>query len=337
MSDPTLPQAQPATWTPNPLLSGRGRGQTPNFLRTQWDEATARSFGPWRVADPVEPTHAQTLTALPPETPAAPDLPAEATPADVPEDTPVVTEPQNSLSDAAIQALREQAFQEGIQHGLQEGLRQAKAQWEAERLKEKEVVRHLGIELHSLQQDPQRFFEPLKRLSLHIAEQWVRGELQVSGRVIDQLIRQCLQQLEPAGQKVHVDLHPADLERLQALGEEAHAQLQLQADSQLREGSVRVRVNESVVQDLIEHRLETMARKLLKEPDAWLQQSRLLHPEKIQEVDEQEALRKWTRRTQEVEDIAHRAAAPEHDHEPTASAAQPPASPEEPEPPQEHP
>ena len=47
-----------------------------------------------------------------------------------------------------------------------------------------------------------------------------------------------------------------------------------------------------------------MARKLLKEPDAWLQQSTLLHPDKVTEVDEQEAMRKWTRRTQEVEDVA---------------------------------
>lgn len=303
MSDPTLPAEQPAVWTANPLLSGKGKVQTPHFLRTQWDEATARSFGPWRVAEAVEPTNAQTLTALASEPAETVDAPVDVVDTDVLAQEAETPQAQNTLSDATLLALREQAFQEGLEQGIEEGMRQAREQWEAERHKESEVLRHLGIELRGLQQDPQRFFEPLKRLSLHIAEQWVRGELQVSGRVVDQLVRQCLQQLEPAGQKVHVELNPADMARLQALGQEACADLELHADAQLREGSVRVRINESVVQDLIEHRLEPMARKLLKEPDAWLQQSTLLHPEKITAVDDQEAMRKWTRRTQEIEDV----------------------------------
>lgn len=277
-----------------------GRGNAPHFLRTQWDAATARSFGPWRVAERVDPTDAQTVTALPPETD---EMHAEPLPEDgLADAAPEPAEPENTWSDTAIAALREQAHQQGVQEGLQ----QAREEWEAERHKEKEVLRHLGIELRGLQQDPQRFFEPLKRLSMHIAEQWVRGELQISGRAVDQLIRQSLDQLEPAGQTVHVDLHPADLERLKALGDEAVADLQLQADAQLREGSVRVRVNESTVQDLIEHRLEAMARKLLKDPDAWLQQSALLHPENVAAVEEQDALRQWTRRTMEVEDVTAR-------------------------------
>lgn len=299
MSDQRLlPPAEAAVWSPDPLLSGRGRGQTPNFLRTQWDEATARRFGPWRVADPVEPTNAQTATALLPEPLEAQSLQAQATDAET-EPSPEAAEPQSAWSDAAIAALREQAHQQGVQ----EGMRLAQEQWESERLKEKELLRHLGIELRSLQQDPQRFFEPLRRLALHIAEQWVRGELQVSGRVVEQLVRQCLEQLEPTGQGAHVELHPDDLQRLQALDEEIGKHWQLQADPQLRPGSVRVRVNETMVQDLIEHRLEAMARKLLREPDAWLQQSGLMHPEKLTPVDDdQEALRQWSRRTVEVED-----------------------------------
>jgi flagellar biosynthesis/type III secretory pathway protein FliH len=306
LSDRIIPAGEPAVWTPNPLLSGKRQTQTPHFLRTQWDEATARSFGPWRVAEPVEPTSTQTVTALQAEPQEAelPEAEDTASAAAAQENPAPPAEPQNAWSDAAIAALREQAFLLGVQ----EGQRQAQEQWEAEKQKEGEILRHLGIELRSLQQDPQRFFEPLKRLSLHIAEQWVRGELQVSGRAVEQMVRQCLEQLEPAGQKVHVELNPADLARLKALGDEATHNMELQADAQLREGSVRVRVNESVVQDLIEHRLEAMARKLLKDPESWLQQSALLHPEKFTDVDEQETLRKWTRRTIEVEDAPARTA-----------------------------
>ena len=311
MSELRTPAGPVAGWSPDPLLSGRG-SQTPNFLRTQWDEATARHFGPWRVSDPVDPTHGQTATALLAEPEDAHALPPAETQTDATALATLPEEPQNSWSDAAIAALREQAHEQGVQ----EGLRQAREAWEAERHKDKELLRHLGIELRSLQQDPQRFFEPLKRLSLHIAEQWVRGELQVSGRVVEQLVRQCLAQLELAGQTVHVELHPDDLQRLKALGEEATADFELHADAQLKPGSVRVRINETVVQDLIEHRLEAMARKLLKSPEAWLEQSALLHPDKVSAVEEQDGMRQWSRRSLEVEDVPARPLPTESDAPP---------------------
>lgn len=311
MSELRTPAAPNAGWSPDPLLSGRS-SQTPHFLRTQWDEATARNFGPWRVSDPVDPTHSQTVTALLAEPEDAIALSAPEPQTDATELTVLPDEAQNSWSDAAIAALREQAHEQGVQ----EGLRQAREAWEAERHKDKELLRHLGIELRSLQQDPQRFFEPLKRLSLHIAEQWVRGELQVSGRVVEQLVRQCLAQLEPAGQTVHVELHPDDLQRLKALGEEATADFELHADAQLKPGSVRVRINETVVQDLIEHRLEAMARKLLKSPEAWLEQSALLHPDKVSAVEEQDGMRQWARRSLEVEDVPARPLPTESDAPP---------------------
>jgi hypothetical protein len=46
----------------------------------------------------------------------------------------------------------------------------------------------------------------------------------------------------------------------------------------LQRGSVRVSVNDTVVEDLIEHRLEALARRVLAQPDAWLKQSGLMHP-----------------------------------------------------------
>jgi len=317
LSDTPTLQAPPPVWSPDPLLGAR-RAQVPQFLRTQWDEATARGFGPWRVAAAADPGAGQTLSAFSNADPTAQveQTRAEAPQADVADnpvpDAPLAlsheTEaPATAWSDAAMAAVRQEAWQQG----MEEGLRQAREEQEAARHKESEVLRHLGIELRSLQQDPQRFFEPLKRLALHIAEQWVRGELQVSGQAIDQLVQQCLAQLDPAGEPVHVDLNPADLKRLQALGEQARTNLLLQADPQLREGSVRVRLNESVVQDLIEHRIEAMARQLLQEPEAWLQHSALLHPDKAQPMPSPTSKRNWTHNTQDVHDAEVRDIGPE--------------------------
>ena len=285
-------------WSPDPLLSVRA--QVPHFLRTQWDEASARSFGPWRVAGPVDPASGQTVTAF--ATESAKTDPAGTPPSQADSETPDTPEAEapaaSAWSEAAIAALKQEAWQQG----LQQGLAQAREEHEAARHKEGEILRHLGIELRSLQQDPQRFFEPLKRLALHIAEQWVRGELHISGQAIDQLVRQCLDQLDPAGEKVHVELNPADLDRLLRLGEQAVADLDLQADPQLREGSVRVRLNESVVQDLIEHRVEALARQLLQEPESWMQHSALLHPDKATPVGAQPIQRSWARAGLDVHD-----------------------------------
>jgi len=304
LSDPLTIDAEPQVWQPNPLLAHREK--VPHFLRTQWDETSARSFGPWRVAAPVDPAVGQTASAFPMSAGAdnAP-APTQAHGADASADQilPSDAEPQSAentsaWSEAAIAALQQEAREQGIQ----EGLALAREQHEAERQKDSELIRHLGIELRSLQQDPQRFFEPLKRLALHIAEQWVRGELHISGQVIEQLIHQCLEQLDPSGEKVHVELHPADLQRLVDMGEQTTENMILHADPQLRQGSVRVRLNETVVQDLIEHRVEAMARKLLQKPEAWLQQSHLLHPDKVSPVEDAQPMRNWSRQPLPVQD-----------------------------------
>jgi flagellar biosynthesis/type III secretory pathway protein FliH len=288
------PQTAASGWNANPLLNGKS--QAPSFLRTQWDEAKVRSFGPWRVADRTEPTDALTL----PSPLAASDaVDTHPTPQEI-VDTPVLMAPEpeeTRVSETALAALQDQAYQ----RGLQEGQALLRAELEAERTKERELIRHLGIELRSISQDPQRFFEPLKRLSLHLAEQLVRAELQISGQAIQGLVQSCIQQLDHPAQPVKVSLNPQDMKRLQAMGEAVTAHLELEADPLLRPGSVRVRVQDSVVQDLIEHRLEPLARRLLPQPEAWMQSSSLVQ-DKVDAMPESTPKRDWDRQVIDVQD-----------------------------------
>ena len=292
------PQAKAqAVWSTNPLLNGKS--EPAQFLRTQWDEASARPFGPWRVAKKAEPTEG--LMAPPPhpelETQehgaehAANEDPHNALPAPEPEAAAQVTE-------SALNALRQQAYEQG----LQEGQAHALAQIEEERTKERELIRHLGIELRSISQDPQRFFEPLKRLSLHIAEQLVRAELQLSGQAVHGLIQACIQQLDHAVEPVHVSVNPDDLVRLQAMGESVTGHLALEADALLRPGSVKVQVQDTVVQDLIEHRLEPLARRLLVQPEAWMQKSSLVR-DQVDAMPADTPRRDWSRPTPEIAEV----------------------------------
>jgi flagellar biosynthesis/type III secretory pathway protein FliH len=289
------PNAQVAPWSTNPLLNGKS--QAPSFLRTQWDEAKAHAFGPWRVADRSEPTDALTSPSPLNASEFTDDSQAPTHEATEPAAL-AAPEPENTqVSESALAAMLDESFQRGIQ----EGQAHVHAQLDAEREKERELIRHLGIELRSISQDPQRFFEPLKRLSLHLAEQLVRAELQISGQAIQGLIQSCIQQLDHPAQPVKVSLNPQDMKRLQAMGEAVTAHLELEADPQLRPGSVRVRVQDSVVQDLIEHRLESLARRLLPQPEAWMQTSSLVQ-DKVDAMPENTPKRDWDRQVIDVQD-----------------------------------
>lgn len=293
---------EPQVWSINPLLNSKG--QAPRFLRTQWDEASARSFGPWRVAEKIEPTEGLTQE-LPPA--ADPQALTEPTDLETPssEDSAATPEPESPWTEAALEALREEAYQ----RGLQEGQAKVKSEHDSERSKERELVRHLGIELRSISQDPQRFFEPLKRLSLHVAEQLVRAELQLSGQAIHNLIQACIQQLDHEVEPVHVSVNPEDLRRLKEMGPTVTEHLELEADAQLRPGSVRVRVQDAVVQDLIENRLEPLARRLLAQPEAWMQQSSLVK-DRAEALPADTPSRDWSRQVVDVEDTEIKATPP---------------------------
>ena len=298
---------KPAPWSPNPLLNSKA--EAPRFLRTQWDEATARSFGPWRVADKAEPTEGLLTEAAEPDaSEAATEVPADAAAA---QEAAPTAEPESPWTEAALTQLRDEAYQ----RGLLEGQALVRTEFENERSKERELMRHLGIELRSISQDPQRFFEPLKRLSLHLAEQLVRAELQLSGQAIHNLIQQCIQQLDHAVEPVHVSVNPEDLQRLTAMGESVTKHMQLEADALLRPGSVRVRVQDSVVQDLIETRLEPLARRLLAQPEAWMQQSSLVK-DRAEALPADTPVRDWQRQVVDVQDTEIKPAANPDDDTP---------------------
>jgi hypothetical protein len=80
-----------------------------------------------------------------------------------------------------------------------------------------------------------------------------------------------------------VELNPSDMAVLQSRtaepGEEKNT-WRLQADVALLPGSVRVRADDAVVTDLVEHRLESLAQSLLSAPKSWQAQS-AFQPERL--------------------------------------------------------
>ena len=174
------------------------------------------------------------------------------------------------LEEAVQEALEKgkaQGLEEGIARGIEQGERQAREAMEQEVATQCEVLSQVSEGLHDLLQDPQRFFNPLKRLALNMAQHIAKHEISIAPHAIDALVQNCLNELDhPIKGAVVVELNPQDKKLLETLSTASLQGVHLEAVPQLASGSVRVIANDMVVEDLIENRLEALARSLaLKE------------------------------------------------------------------------
>ena len=213
------------------------------------------------------------------------------------------------LDSAALAAAREAAFaqgqaagfEEGKAQGLQEGHAQGVSQGQAQAMAEAtaqaqaqmqtaldeqkqqlqvsmqaqlDLLKNLNDKLQGLSDKPDALYEPLKRLAIHISEQLVLAELNVSGQAIERLVQRCLDELDSHGApQIVVELNPQDKARLQDIGTDVLNHIQLQSVATLHPGSVRLLVDDTQIEDLIEHRLQAMANRLLSQPELWREQS----------------------------------------------------------------
>ena len=204
-----------------------------------------------------------------------------------------VSEQAPSHSQQAVDEARAQGFADGMEDAraqLYEQIRaelqsemQASAQAQAQM--DQTLVHALEAAAQTMRQDPQQFVEPVKRLALHIAEQLVLGELRLDGAVIERLAQRCVDDLAANEMSaVVLELHPDDLHALHDLRKRAGLAEknlpQLMANDALPPGSVRASANDAVVEDLITHRLATIARTLLMDEDRLRTQS-AFNPERL--------------------------------------------------------
>jgi len=230
-----------------------------------------------------------------------------------------------TLDSEALALACEEAYQRGLADGLAQAesdtaaaIAQAVAGVEAQAREEKAeallqqhqeltdlmqpdlaLLREVTQKLEAWAENPKQLFEPLKRLSVHIAEQLVLAELNTSGAAIERLVQRCLDELNLHGsQVVTVELNPQDKARLQEVAKDMLSQVQLQAIPSLQPGSVRVIVNDTQVEDLVEHRLQALAHGLLGQPEAWREKSPFFRQPLAQ-------------RESEVQDVGQRPALPD--------------------------
>lgn len=299
------PEVRPArVWQPTDLL--HPIAPEGGFLPNPWKNAQAEGFDPQGFVTPVLDLQAVAREAAAKALAAAGSLhDHDSTQTDDQHATDsgdqaalhhTVTEPPAADSQAAhaslapggapAHALDAHALEQARAEGHAQGMAEARAHMQAQAQSEAQaalgqdhaLVEKLQAALADLQQSPQSFFEPLKRLSLHLAEQLVLAELQIDGSAIERLVQRCVDDLGQHDESmVTVHLHPSDVERLQSMRERTGlnegSALRLQADESLLPGSVRASANDAIVEDLITERLSTLACGLHIDEPRWNAQS----------------------------------------------------------------
>ncbi len=165
------------------------------------------------------------------------------------------------------EVVRAEAHQQGYDEGQAAGYAQAKDELGKEYENKIAQLQSMIDAMQALSYNPDAMFEPMKTLSVHLAEQLVRGELTQSPQAISRLVDNCLRELSASGEKaVIIHLHPDDVEQYKPQAAQFGDALVLRADPKLERGSVRASLEGSVVEDLIQRRVAGLKKGLMQAP-----------------------------------------------------------------------
>lgn len=168
-------------------------------------------------------------------------------------------EEEEAAESFAAEAL-DQAKREAYDEGYSKGRNVAEQEYK----KSKEQLDALITSIRAAQQDMTAFYQPMKKLSLHLAQQLVRGELTLSSSAIERLTKGALDDLEYQGEgPIIVYLHPADRDNFGDELYEDFTSLELRVDRSLSQGSVKISVDDTAIEDLIEQRLDKLSQQVL--------------------------------------------------------------------------
>jgi flagellar biosynthesis/type III secretory pathway protein FliH len=282
MSDadpPRVADVRPArVWQPSDLMSTTSRPD--GFVQHAWANSASKNY--W-----VQEVITETLL-LKASAPGDEDL-SESEEADATgvaghgaglDDVVTDVQPKSEqiFTDEFLEQVRAESYAKGAEEARQSLRAEIEAELLSEQTRDQSLVESLQIALDTLKLSPQPFYEPLKRLALHLAEQLVLAELALDGKTIDRLVQRCIDELDSHSESlILVELNPSDMVLFSSMQERAGPSLgpalRLQADASLMPGSVRTTVNDAIVEDLIENRLAGLARALSIDEKQWKTQT----------------------------------------------------------------
>ncbi len=163
-----------------------------------------------------------------------------------------------------IEQIRQQAYEEGYAQGVEQGLQQTLQQKSA--LKEK-IINIINKLQYPLNKIDEQIEKELLQLSVLIAKQVVRRELQQDPQQIAAVIRECLAILPSSNTKPKIRLHPDDFRCIQEIypttAKDEESGWQLVEDSSITPGGCMVDTRSSHIDATIEARINQISTKML--------------------------------------------------------------------------
>ena len=225
------------SWRLNDLL--RAGEKAKSFAAINWTDGSSGShsgFKSWTPGDIASPVEGEIIS----ESMIDESLAAE-----------------NVKSDEEIlEQVKSEAYAKGFQDGVDQ-----------ERLDQDQLIKNLQS-LFSNINDNQKvfteFFDPVKKLSLNIAKYLVKGNLTVSSDLINKIIDTTLSEITNLGDKtIVVDMNSTDFENLNDVILEQFEHVEFSPNSELCKGDLRIKMNDSIIEDFIENRLSDIAESLM--------------------------------------------------------------------------
>ena len=172
-------------------------------------------------------------------------------------------------SEEMLEAAREEAFQKGYEEGYTKAEAAVKDELQAEVELAAQNLNDLTSKLAEAARDTDAFYAPLLNLSMHLAEQLVRGELTLSSKAVQRLIETCLMEFDQeATAPVVIRMHPDDLARFEQDDALLPKNMILRPDPNLLIGSVKVQMNGALIEDLMQHRAQVLWQALMQGQEA---------------------------------------------------------------------
>ena len=151
--------------------------------------------------------------------------------------------------------------QESYQRGFEEGKAAAESEFSGKLLELEKLINGFT----SAQSNLESFHSPLVKLALALANHLARAELTLNKTAIEELIQQSLAAIENSGEgQIIVFLSEDDLVGAESVLNEKYGQIKFEIDNSLSPGSVRVVMDDTLIEDLIENRLDSLANQILK-------------------------------------------------------------------------
>ena len=152
-----------------------------------------------------------------------------------------------------------------IQDSYQTGFDEGKAATESDLADKFLKLDKLLEGFTSVKENLEDFHSPLVKLSLALANHLVRAELRLDGAAIEELVRQSLSAIESSTENaVVVYLAEEDFEHADNILGETYPNVKFEIDHDLSSGSLRVVMDGTAIEDLIENRLDALSDQLFR-------------------------------------------------------------------------